>query len=55
VLRRVERIIDEQTGRMVHFKHDCIILEGVICSGDYNQYCPRSIYPFWREIWLERV
>jgi hypothetical protein len=55
VLRRVERIIDEQTGRMVHFKRDCIILEGVICSGDYNQYCPRSIYPFWREIWLERV
>jgi hypothetical protein len=55
VLRRVERVIDEQTGKMTHFNNDCIILEGVICSGDYNQYCPRSIYPFWREIWLERV
>jgi hypothetical protein len=55
VLRRVERIIDEQTGKMARFKGDCIILEGVICSGDYNRYCPRSIYPFWREIWLERV
>jgi hypothetical protein len=55
VLRRVERIIDEKTGKMTHFNSDCIILEGVTCAGDYNQYCPRSIYPFWREIWLERV
>jgi hypothetical protein len=55
VLRRVDRIIDEKTGKMVNLKGDCIILEGVTCSGDYNQYCPRSIYSFWREIWLERV
>jgi hypothetical protein len=55
VLRRVDHIIDEKTGKMMAIKGDCIILEGVICSGDYNQYCPRSIYPFWREIWLERV
>jgi hypothetical protein len=55
VLRRVEQIIDEPTGKMRRFNRDCIVLEGVICSGDYNEYCPRSIYPFWREIWLERV
>jgi hypothetical protein len=55
VLRRVERIIDEDTGEMMDFKGDCIVLEGVTCSGDYNQYCPRSIYPYWREIWLRRV
>jgi hypothetical protein len=55
VLRRVERIIDEKTGRMLHLKNPCIILKGVTCSADYNQYCPRSIYPYWREIWLERV
>jgi hypothetical protein len=55
VLRRVDHIINEKTGKMMAMKGDCIILEGVICSGDYNQYCPRSIYPFWREIWLERV
>ena len=55
VLRRVDHIIDEKTGKMMAIKGDCIILEGVICSGDYNQYCPRSMYPFWREIWLERV
>jgi hypothetical protein len=55
VLRRVDRIIDEKTGRMVRFHGDCIILEGVVCVGDYNQYCPRQIYPYWREIWLRRV
>jgi hypothetical protein len=55
VLRRVERIIDESTGKMLHFKGDCIVLEGVTCTGTYNQYCPRSIYPYWREIWLRRV
>ena len=55
VLRRVDHIIDEKTGRMLHLPGDCIILEGVICTADYHQFCPRSIYPYWREIWLRRV
>lgn len=55
VLRRVERIIDEKTGRMLRLGGDCIILDGVVCTADYNQYCPRGIYPYWREIWLRRV
>jgi hypothetical protein len=55
VLRRVEKIIDEKTGRMVHMKNPCIILAGVICTADYHRLCPRSIYPYWREIWLERA
>ncbi len=55
VLRRVERIIDEKTGRMLRLAGDCIILDGVVCTADYNQYCPRGIYPYWREIWLRRV
>jgi hypothetical protein len=55
VLRRVDHIIDEKTGKMLRFGGDCVILENVICEGDYHQYCPRSIYPFWREIWLRRV
>jgi hypothetical protein len=55
VLRRVERIIDERTGRMLHLKNPCIILEDVICTSDYHRLCPRAIYPYWREIWLERV
>jgi hypothetical protein len=55
VLRRVNRIVDEGTGKMIRLPNDCVILEGVICPGDYHQYCPRSIYPFWREVWLRRV
>jgi hypothetical protein len=55
VLRRVDRIINEQTGKMMHFSNDCIVLDGSVCVGDYNQYCPRRIYCYWREIWLERV
>jgi hypothetical protein len=55
---RVSRIIDEKTGKMLFFTNDCIILEDVVCRGRYNaglSFCPRSNYPYWREIWLERV
>jgi hypothetical protein len=55
VLRRVSRCIDERTGRMLEMKNPCIVLEDTICQGAYNANCPRSIYSFWREIWLERV
>jgi hypothetical protein len=55
VLRRVEHIIDEQSGKMLHIKGDCIILEGVVCMGAYHRSCPRRIYPYWREIWLKRA
>jgi hypothetical protein len=52
---RVSRLIDEPTGKMIHIKTDCIILEGVTCTADYHRLCPRGIYPYWREIWLEKV
>lgn len=55
VLKRVDRIIDERTGKMIHLSNECIILEGVVCTGDYMQFCPRRIYSYWREIWLERA
>jgi hypothetical protein len=55
VMGRVERIINEKTGRMMKLPGDCIILDDVICAGVYHQYCPRGIYPYWREIWLRRV
>jgi hypothetical protein len=58
VLHRVEKIINEKTGVMMHMPNPCIILEGVTCSGCLSQdrlFCPRSIYPYWREIWLKRV
>lgn len=58
VLKRVARIVDERTGRMQAISNPCIILDGVVCQGRYSSrrlFCPRSIYPYWREIWLERV
>jgi hypothetical protein len=58
VLDRVERTIDERTGKMIHLSTDCIILEGAVCRGEYSDsrlFCPRALYPFWREIWLKRV
>jgi hypothetical protein len=55
VLRRVDHIVDERTGRMLHMKQPCIVLEGIICEGAYNAVCPRAIPPYWREIWLDKI
>jgi hypothetical protein len=58
VLHRVEKIIDEKTGRMLRLKSDAIVLKDVACGARYSKcrrFCPRAIYPYWREIWLERV
>ena len=58
VLRRVEKIINERTGEMMHFANDCIMLDGATCNArfkDKRLFCPRHIYPYWREIWLTRV
>jgi hypothetical protein len=58
VRRRVTRIVDETNGRLVTIKGDCIMLEGVYCSGERSLkrwLCPRAIYSYWRESWLKRV
>jgi hypothetical protein len=55
VLRRIDQIIDEQTGRMLRIRRDTVILDDVICRGDYHRSCPRAIYAYWREAWLRRV
>jgi hypothetical protein len=55
VLRRVDRCIDESTGRLLHMKNPCIVLKDIICEGAYTVNCPRAFYAFWREIWLERI
>jgi hypothetical protein len=55
---RVQRFIDENTGTMVELKNECLLLEGVVCSGDLSAgrwFCPRAIYPYWREDWLRRA
>lgn len=58
VLKRVTRIVNERTGKMRHMKNPCIVLDNVICQSrfsDCRMFCPRSIYSYWREIWLERI
>lgn len=58
VLRRVERILDEKTGRMLRLRKDCIMLEGVVCTGlrcgIRRLGCPKNVHSFWREAWLRR-
>jgi hypothetical protein len=48
VARKVERIINESTGRMMKLS-DCHVLEGVVCTGRYR------ITPYWRSAWLRRI
>jgi hypothetical protein len=55
VLRRVERAIDEGSGKMLSIGTDCIIIDEFVCTGDYHRSCPRSVYTWWREAWLKRV
>jgi len=58
VRRRVTHIVDERSGRMLRMKSDCIMLDGAVCSGENSLgrwFCPRGIFPYWRESWLRRV
>jgi hypothetical protein len=58
VLKRVTKIVNEKTGEMQEMKTPCVILDSVVCQSRYStcrMFCPRSIYSYWREIWLERV
>ena len=58
VRARVEKILDERSGRMLRMKNDCIVLEDVICQSEcsvHRLFCPRGIFPYWREIWLRRA
>lgn len=57
VRRRVSRIINEKTGELMELRNPCIVLDGVQCSGSLTKplLCPRGMFPYWREIWLDRV
>jgi len=58
VLKRVTRIIEEKNGKMLEMKTPCIVLDSVVCQARYTSgrmLCPKSMYPYWREIWLERI
>jgi len=58
VRTRVEKFIDERTGYIRRMKTPAGILDGVYCQSRYSEnrvFCPRGIYAWWREVWLERV
>jgi hypothetical protein len=58
VRARVEKFINETTGRLETLRTPAVILENVYCRARYTpcrMFCPRSIFSWWREIWLERV
>jgi hypothetical protein len=58
VRQRIERFIDERDGRLIKLKTHCVTLDGVVCSGELSLrrwFCPRAIFPFWRECWLRRI
>ena len=58
VKARVTTFIDEPSGKMTSMKTPAIMLENVWCESRYSQcrmLCPRSIYSWWREVWLERI
>ena len=46
VLKRVNRIIDEKTGKMLTFKNGCLILDEVVCQARYakcRKLCPACL------------
>ena len=56
--RKVERLIDERTGKMLAMRSPCIVLHGAVCASEYSDrrlFCPRQIQPYFREIWLRRA
>ena len=55
VRARVDRQIDERSGKMITFKTACITLEGVTATGEYFEFAPLDERIYWREIWVERV
>lgn len=58
VRQRVERLVNESTGELLHMKQECIALDDVVCKGHYTSgawFCAREHLPLWREDWLERV
>ena len=54
VLKRIDRIILETTGKMREIKNT-VVLENTECEGLCRRACARVLYPMWREAWLDRV
>lgn len=56
VLYRVERLIDEGTGRMLKIKKDLYVVAGMVgCEGVQHKLCTRQAIAMMRDAWLRRV
>jgi hypothetical protein len=56
ILFRVERLIDEKTGRMLRIRKDLFVVSGMTgCVGTYHQLCTRSMIAMMRASWLRRI
>lgn len=57
VLHRVRKLVNEDSGKLLILKNECLILDGANCDGEYTNplSCPRAAYPYWRQIWLEKA
>jgi hypothetical protein len=58
VRSRLTKFLDERTGKLITLSKSAIVLEKVWCGSRYSEcrlFCPRALYSWWREIWLERV
>jgi hypothetical protein len=56
VLHRVERLIDEKTGKMLRVKRDLYVVAGMVgCEGVHHKLCTRSVMAMLRDVWLRRV
>ena len=55
VSARVERLIEEKSGRLIALGSPGIMLDGVTAGGEYRVFCPQNEAILWREIWLERA
>ena len=55
VLQYVKKIIDARTRRLISLGGSAVILDGVVCNGRMRRFCPRMVYPYWRDIWLTKI
>lgn len=55
VLRRVDCVVDEISGKLVRGITGTVLLDGALCDGISYRGCPRACHWLWREAWLERV
>lgn len=53
--RRIDRIIDDATGKMLVMKTPSVTLRGADSTGEYLRFNPQQDPLFWRECWLERA